>query len=308
MSDRLQYFLMSAVIFLFMAYQSVVVVYEGEKAFLLRFGEILRQEDGSVRTYDPGLHFKWPFVERAFLMDARLQIGMVDADKIQTVEQVYLMVDFFFKWKITDFERFFRVSGGGTNSWSTAKSKVEALLKQKIKNAVFEEFGRRTLSRLISEDRKHMSQMFDNTIKEISRQFGVELVDFQLKQIELPEDVSEKVYNRMRTEREKTAASHRARGQQIAAKIEAETDYDVQVILADAQKKARVMRGQAEAESANIYAVAYHQDADFYQFMRNLESYKQMFSDQGNLLVLRANTPLFEMLSGPPMSHSQESL
>lgn len=308
MSDRLQYLLINTLVVLFLLYQSFFMVYEGEKAFILRFGEIVRQQDGQVQVYSPGLHIKWPFVERVFLMDARLQIGMVDADKIQTVEQVYLMVDFYFKWRISDFERFFKVSGGGISSWSHAKSKIEALLKQKIKNAVFEEFGRRTLSLLISEDRKHMSQMFDGTIQDISKQFGVQLVDFQLKQIELPEDVSEKVYNRMRTEREKTAASHRARGQQLSAKIEAETDYDVQVILADAQKKARIMRGQAEAESANIYASAYTQDADFYQFMRNLETYKHMFNDEENLLVLRANTPLFQILSGPPVSHSQESV
>jgi membrane protease subunit HflC len=308
MSTRFQYLAINFLLILFLAYQSLFVVYEGEKAFLLRFGEVVRQSDNQTRLFGPGLHFKWPMIERAFIMDARLQTGMVDADKIQTVEQVYLMVDFYFKWRISDFERFFKVSGGGASSWSSAKLKVEALLKQKIKNAVFEEFGHRTLSRLISEDRKHMSQMFEGTIQEISKQFGVALVDFQLKQIELPEDVSEKVYHRMRTEREKTAATHRARGQQIAAKIEAETDYDVQVILADAQKKSRITRGQAEAESAHIYAATYSEDIEFYEFMRSLETYRHIFNEQNNFIVLRSNNPLFHGLSAPPVLNHKESV
>ena len=112
MSERLQYLFINLLILAFVAYQSVFVVYEGEKAFLLHFGEIVRSGN-QVRLYSPGLHLKWPFIEKPYLMDARLQIGMVDVDKIQSVEQVYLMVDFYFKWRIKDFEKFFKVSGGG---------------------------------------------------------------------------------------------------------------------------------------------------------------------------------------------------
>lgn len=305
MSERLQYLFINLLFIALVAYQSLFIVYEGEKALLLRFGEVVREGE-SAKVYGPGIHFKWPMIERAYLMDARLQIWGIDADKIQSVEQVYLMVDFYFKWQVSDFERFFKVSGGGIHSWNSAKNKIEGLLKQKIKNAVFEEFGRRTLSQLISEDRKNMAEMFKDTIAEISDQLGVDLVDFQLKQIELPDDVSEKVYNRMRTAREKTAASHRAHGQQAAEKIEAETDYEVQVILVEAEKKARIIRGKAEAKSADIYALAYTQDSGFYEFQRNIESYRQIFKENDNLMVLRSSNPLFHVLTQPPQS--QESV
>jgi len=221
----------------------------------------------------------------------------MDADRVQTVEQLYLLVDFYFKWKVDDFPLFFRVhASGGERPWDRAKTNVEVLLKQKVRNAVLEEFGRRPLSRLIAEDRKDIMNTFGPAIEESLKKIGVALVDFRLKKIELPEDVSEKLYNRMRTEREKSAAMHRARGKEKAEKIRAQTDYDVQVLIAQAKSTAEILKGEADAKAAQCYAEAFAPHKDFYNFTRSLQTYRAIFDSKEDLMFLRTDNALFDLL------------
>ncbi len=287
----------SALAILLLLSQSLFVVNQSERAFLIRLGQLHEGKNGLPQVYGPGLYWKWPFIDGVYILDPRDQIWTMDADRVQTVEQLYLLVDFYFKWKIDNFPLFFRVhAAGGERSWSQAKKNVEILLKQKVRNAVLEEFGRRPLSRLIAEDRKDIMNTFGPAIEESLKKIGVALVDFRLKKIELPEDVSEKLYNRMRTDREKNAAMHRARGREKSEKIRAQTDYDVQVLIAQAKSTAEIRKGEADAKAAQCYAEAFSPHKDFYNFTRSLQTYRAIFQSKDDLMFLGTDNVLFDIL------------
>jgi membrane protease subunit HflC len=294
---KIQFSLFCIVFSLACLLQSIFIVHEGERAFILRLGKVVSTVEGQPKVMHPGLHVKIPLIDTIYTMDARNQIWGIESDRIQSVEQVYLMVDFYFKWKIEDFGLFFKVNAaGGQKLWNHAKRNVEILLKQKIKNAVLEEFGRRPLAKLIAEDRQEMMLTFAPAIKQSLKDLGVALVDFRLKQIDLPDDVSERVYNRMRTEREKTATMHRARGLEKAEKIRADADNQVQVCLAQARRDADIIRGQADAEVAKLYAESYSKNPEFYQYVRTLEAYRNTLSGSKDILILKADRKLFAQL------------
>jgi membrane protease subunit HflC len=281
-----------------MSWQSLFIVQEGERAFRIRLGLLeMNSKTQQPIVYTPGIHYKWPILDKIYKIDPRDQLWIMDSDRVQTVEQLYLLVDFYFKWKVDDFPLFFKLhSAGGDRPWDEARRNVEVLLKQKVRNAVLEEFGRRPLSRLIAEDRKDIMNTFGPTIEESLRKLGVALVDFRLKKIERPEDVSEKLYNRMRTEREKSAAMHRAKGKEKAEKIRAQADYDVQVLLAQSQSSADILRGEADAKAAQYYADAFGQYKDFYSFTRSLQTYREIFQSKDDLIFLKTDNPLFDIL------------
>jgi len=297
MSTRFYVLWGSLISLLVLGYQSFFIVQESGRAVRIRFGQLETNSSNQVILYEPGLHFKWPLVDSIYTMDSRHQIWTMDADRVQTIEQLYLLVDFYFKWKVDNFPLFFRVhAAGGEKSWAEAKTNVEVLLKQKVRNAVLEEFGKRPLSRLIAEDRKDILNTFGPAIEDSLKKLGVALVDFRLKKIELPEDVSEKLYNRMRTEREKSAAMHRARGKERAEKIRAQTDYDIQVLIAQARSTAEILKGEADARAAKYYADAFGPHQDFYYFTRSLQTYREIFHSKDDLMFLRTDNPLFETL------------
>lgn len=293
--DKLILWFILAITSMHLLINSMFIVNQSERSVLIRLGKVASDHLNQPMLYEPGLHFKIPFIDKPYRMDARNQIWTIDSDRIQTVEQVYLMVDFYFKWKIDNFVEFFKVnSAGGARTWAQSKKNVEYLIKQKVKNAVLKEFGRRPLSSLISEDRQDVMLTFAPAIKESLQSLGVTLVDFRLKQIDLPDDVSEKVYNRMRTEREKSATMHRARGREKSEKIKAEADAQVQVILAQAQKDAATIKGKADANASSIYANSYKKNPEFYNFLRTLEVYKNTLSEKRDYLVLSTDKKLFE--------------
>jgi membrane protease subunit HflC len=297
MSNRLSAILIVLSVILALLGNSIFIVQQSERAFVIRLGKVIANAEGLPEVKLPGLHFKAPLIDNIYKMDVRNQIWAIESDSIQSIEQIYLKVDFYFKWKIEDFGLFFKVNAaGGQKPWSEAKKNVEILLRQKVKNAVLEEFGRRPLAKLIAEDRNEVMSLFAPTINDGLKHLGVTLVDFRLKQIDLPDDVSEKVYNRMRTEREKDAASLRARGREKAEKIRADTDNQVQVCLAQAQRDADIIRGEADAAAAETYANAYNANPDFYKYIRTLETYRTSFSSKKDLLILKADRKLFAQL------------
>lgn len=269
---------------------SVVIVSEHERGVLLRFGQLFLNRDSEPLVLSPGMHFCIPGIDQVYRMDVRQQIWIMDSDPVQTVDQLYLLVDFYFKWEVSDFPEFFRIhAAGGARSWEDAKRNVELLLKQRVRNAVLEEFGRRPLGRLVLEDRKDMMNLFGSQFSSGLKDLAVTLIDLRLKKIELPEDVSEKVYNRMRTEREKSATVLRAKGSQQAEEVRAQTDYDVKMILAQAESASLKIRGQTDADIAEYYADAFAAQVPFYQFLRKIETIKQVFHSPQDVLILTSD-------------------
>ncbi|NBX72194.1 hypothetical protein EBQ91_04715, partial [bacterium] len=157
MSNRLSAILVVLSVILALLGNSIFIVQQSERAFVIRLGKVIGNAEGLPEVKLPGLHFKAPLIDNIYKMDVRNQIWAIESDSIQSIEQIYLKVDFYFKWKIEDFGLFFKVNAaGGQKPWSEAKKNVEILLRQKVKNAVLEEFGRRPLAKLIAEDRNEV--------------------------------------------------------------------------------------------------------------------------------------------------------
>ncbi len=274
--------------------QCLFIVQEGQKAMLLRLGSLRQHAQHQVQIYEPGLHFKIPFIESPYYLDSRYQLWVTDSDRVQTVEQLYLLVDFYVQWQVSDYAVFFRANAAsGQRTWPDAKRHVEILLKQKVRNAVLEQFGHRSLSRLISEDRKEIMRTFADIISPSLEGLGIRLIDFRLKKIELPDDVSEKIYNRMKTERQKSAAIHRARGLERSEKIRAQTDYEAQYMQTQAASDALKMRGEADATASKIYANVFSKYPHFYNFYESLKSYEEIFKP-GDQVILSTQSTLFD--------------
>ena len=242
---------------------SLLVVNEGERAIVSRFGKVLK-DDGVTRVYAPGLHLKIPMLDKIKFMDSRVQTLDGAADRFVTSEKKDLMVDSYVKWRIKDFERYYLSTNGGI------KANAETLLQRKINNDLRTEFGRRTIKEIVSGSRDELQSDALKNAAESAQDLGVEVVDVRVKQINLPANVSTSIYQRMRAERQAVAKEHRAQGQEQAEIMRATIDAKVTVMLATAQKEAFEIRGAGDALAAKVYADSYKQDSEFFNFFRSL--------------------------------------
>ena len=271
---------------------SILVVNEGERAIVSRFGKILK-DDGITRIYAPGLHIKIPMVDKIKYLDSRIQTMDGAADRFVTSEKKDLMVDSYVKWRIKDFEKYYLSTNGGI------KANAESLLQRKINNDLRTEFGRRTIKEIVSGSRDELQQDALKNASESAKDLGIEVVDVRVKQINLPANVSASIYQRMRAERTAVAKEHRAQGMEQSEIIKANTDASVTIMLAEAQRKALVVRGQGDATAAKVYADAFTQDPEFYSFLRSLEAYKASFQGDSNVMVLEPDSDFFKYMKSP---------
>ncbi|GGI79122.1 protease modulator HflC [Shewanella gelidii] len=269
---------------------SVLVVNEGERAIVSRFGKILK-DDGVTRVYAPGLHLKVPAIDKIRYLDARIQTLDGAADRFVTSEKKDLMVDSYVKWRIKDFEKYYLSTNGGI------KANAETLLQRKINNDLRTEFGQRTIREIVSGKRDELQIAALKNATESAQDLGIEVVDVRVKQINLPDNVSSSIYQRMRAERQAVAKEHRAQGKEQAEIIKATIDADVTVKIAEAEKQALTVRGEGDAEAAKIYADAYGKDPEFYAFLRSLEAYKKSFSGNSDVMVLEPDGEFFEYIN-----------
>lgn len=265
-------------------YASAFIVNQWEVAIKLRLGEIVDSD------YKPGLHFMIPIINNVKKFDGRLQTLESRPQRFLTVEKKDVIVDSFAKWRITNPGQFFRSTGGDS-------SRTSRLLAERINTGLRDEFGRRTIQEVVSEDRY---QLMDELTKAVDRQaaeLGIEVVDVRVKKIDLPPEVSESVYERMRAERERVARDLRAKGSEAAERIRADADRQRTVILADAYKLAEEARGEGDAKAAEIYAQAFNQDREFYAFYRSLNAYRAAFGQGGDMLVLQPDSDFFRFFN-----------
>ena len=280
----------------FIAIQSLFIVQEGQKALVIRFGELTRTAD-EVNVYDPGIYFKIPFIDRVYRLDSRIQINDIPTDKIQNNEQIYLVVDYYLKWKIADFEKYFMVNtAGGARGWFQSKRYAEKLLRQKVNNAVIVEIGKRSIAELIADNRQEIMDTFSAELDKNMKTLGLELVDLNLKKVELPETIYERVYNRMKTARQKEASRFRAEGKEEAARIIANTDAQKNILMAQAFKDAQILRGEGESAAARLYNQAFSQDPEFFNYLKKMQTYKNSLSSKQDFLILNTERELFSSL------------
>ncbi|TDF35763.1 protease modulator HflC [Alteromonadaceae bacterium M269] len=278
------------VVLVLLGFGSIFVVTEGNKAIVIQFGKVQKDSAGETKVYDPGLHFKVPLIDKVRQLDARVQTLDDRPGRFVTSEKKDLIVDSYVKWRINDFAAFYLATNGGN------RAQAETLLKQKVNNGLRSEFGTRTISEIVSGER---SEIMDQALKQASEssdELGILVVDVRVKQINLPTEVSSSIYQRMRAEREAVAREHRSEGREKADIIRADVDARVTIMLADAERNARKLRGEGDAGAARIYADTYTKDPEFFSFLRSMDAYKASFNNKQDLLVVEPDSDFFKYL------------
>jgi len=271
-------------------YSSAFIVHQWETALKLRLGEIVDSD------YEPGLHWRIPIIHDVKTFDRRIQTLDARPERFLTVEKKDVIVDSFAKWRISNVAQYYRSTGGSA-------AKTGRLLSERIMTSLRDEFGKRTIQEVVSGDRTEIMQLLTKASDEQASELGVEIIDVRVKQIDLPPEVSESVYARMRAERERVARDLRAQGAEAAERIQADADRQHTVILADAFRAAEKLRGEGDGRSAKIYAGAYNQNSEFYSFYRSLIAYRDVFNTEGNMMVIGPDSEFFRYFknqSGKP--------
>lgn len=267
---------------------SLFVVKEGHRAIILRLGEIVTDSrTGEAKVYQPGLHFKVPLINTVKRFDIRLHTMDVQASRILTDQQKYVLVDYYAKWRIKNLPFYYKTTGG-------YDLRAESLLSQKINNALRAQVGNLSLSDVISGARGDVMETMKNQANLAGERLGIEIIDVRIKRIDLPAEVSKSVFERMRTERQRVATKHRSNGEAVSNAIRAKADAEMTIGLAEAQKEASEIRAQGSSEAASIYSKAYKKDPEFFAFYRSLEAYKHSFSNKSDLLLLQPDSDFFK--------------
>lgn len=268
----------------FILSQSIYIVSETERAVKLRFGEIIEFD------VQPGLHFKFPILNTIRKFDARILTLDAAPQSYLTSEKKALSVDSFVKWRVKDVAKYFTTTGGD-------EERLRRLLIQRVDAGLRNEFGSRTVKEVVSGQRDELMDKLAAELNTIaSQELGVEVIDLRVKKIDLPPEVSESVYNRMRTERERLAKELRAQGNEVAEKIRATADKDKTIILADAYREAEERKGNGDAIATSTYATAYTQDPEFYDFTRSLKAYQATFGSKSDILLINPDSDFFKYL------------
>jgi membrane protease subunit HflC len=261
---------------------SFFTIDERQVAIKFQLGKIVESE------YEPGLHFMKPlFINNVRKFDKRILTLDTRPERFLTGEKKNVLVDFFVKWRIQDPATYYTAFGGD-------ERQAALRLLQIIKNGLNNEFENRTIQQVVSGERAAMMDNLTVHSNEQVTQFGIEVIDVRIKQIELPDEVREAVFQRMRAERSRVAAELRAQGDESAKGIRAVAERERTVLLAEAQRDADTMRGEGDARATAIYADAYGEDAEFYGFYRSMNAYRGALSSKQDVLVLQPDSEFFK--------------
>ncbi len=273
--------LILGVILAILGLSSMFVVTETEYAIKFQLGRIVKAD------YEPGLHFKLPFVNNVRKFDRRILTLDTPSELMLTSEQKFVNVDSFVKWRINDVSKFYI---------STEGMELRALnrLEQIIKDRMRAQIASKTLVEVVSQERVNIMRGIQEAANNATGdEFGIEVLDVRIKSIELPEDVRESVFRRMATDRQKEANLLRFQGREEAQAITANADREVQVLLAEAERDGETMRGEGDARATGIYARSYGADEEFYAFYRSLEAYVSAFGTNKDVMVLDKSSEFF---------------
>ncbi len=291
-------------------FNSLFVITEGNVGIVTRFGKVVRDADKKLSISKPGLHFKLPFVDKIKVLDARIQTLSSTADRFVTAEKKDLIIDSYVKWRVLDPTTYFLTTAGGN------KLQAEELLRRRITNSLRSQIGKLTIHEIVSGqgsdalvndfDSTHepavigaskRDEVMQNALRDIgssATELGIEIIDVRIKQINLPLEVSNSIYQRMRAERDAVAKLHRSQGRQEAEAIRAQADREVVVKIAQAEREARMLKGEGDAEATKIYANAYSQNPELFDFLRSMDAYKKAMKDSNNVMVLNPDSEFFK--------------
>lgn len=315
MNSKIMNLLLGLALLGFLLFNSLYVISEGNVGIVTRFGKVLRDSDSSLKVSHPGLHFKIPFVDKVKTMDARLQTLSSSANRFVTSEKKDVIIDSYVKWIIEDAATYYLTTAGGN------KMQAEELLERKINNSLRSQIGRLTIHEIVSgqEGTEEQENAFDsssdesavigaskrdevmqNALRDIGDSavsLGVRIVDVRIKQINLPPEVSNSIYQRMRAERDAVAKLHRSQGRKEAETIKAQADREVIVKIAEAERQSRILKGEGDAEAVKIYAEAYKCSPEFFEFMRSMDAYKNSITSGNDVLVMKPDSEFFKFFN-----------
>lgn len=269
----------------FTAWESFFFVDETEVAIVTQFGAYKRSETRA------GLKFKVPFLHQVNTMESRIMGSDAPPVEYLTLDKKRLMADPVTRWRISDPLRFYMT----LHDELSAKARIDDIVNSELRR----EIANQDFGSIIGNAREPLMERVTTHTREQTKPFGIQILDIRIKRADLPKEVQDSVFQRMRAERDRVAKQYRSEGEEKATTIRAETDKQKTIILAKAYEESQKIRGEGDAESTSTYARAYGKDAEFYAFTRKLEAYEKSI-DPETTLVLSAGSGLFKAFSEAP--------
>jgi membrane protease subunit HflC len=273
-----------------------VIILISTSAFIVREQELaLRVQIQSIigKDYEPGLHFKVPFIDDVVKFDKRVLTRRFDGEQFLTSESQGLTVDYYIKWRISDAEQFYQSTSGGD------EGRAESLVGQNIQDGLKNAVAGRTLRDIVISDRNEITGEFMARSAENLRNFGIQLVDVRIQRIDLQEDVASRVYESMKQGFEGIARTQRGEGDRESQRIRSTAERQRTELVAKANADAQRIRGEGESTAAGIYAAAYNRNPEFYSFHRSLQAYRNSLGREGDVIVVSPDSDFFRYLKTP---------
>ncbi|HJP22300.1 MAG TPA: protease modulator HflC [Alphaproteobacteria bacterium] len=275
-------------------FSSLYTVHQTRQALVLQFGEPKR-----VVTV-PGMHVKIPFIQEVIYIDRRILAYDAPAEEVIASDQKRLVVDAYLRYRILDPLRFFQTM----QTEERGRQRLNTILTSSLRQVL----GSVPLATLLTIERSKLMRDATARTDELARDFGITVVDVRVKRADLPEANSQAIYARMKTEREREAREFRAQGAEISQRIRSRADREKTVLIAEAQKRAQITRGEGDGKAVKIFADAFGKDPDFFNFYRTMEAYRESLSGEDTTLVLSPDSEFFSFfrsLSGKPGAASK---
>ena len=262
------------------AFLSVIIVKEVNQAIILQFGDPKRI------IMKPGLNFKIPFIQNVVYLDKRILNLDAPPEEVIASDQKRLIVDAFARLQIIDPLKFY-ISVGNER---VARSRLSTIINSRIRSVL----GTQRLQTLLSEDRTKQMALIQEGVNNEAEKFGIRIVDVRIKRADLPQANSNAIFARMQTEREREAKEFRAKGAEMAVTITSTADKEVTVLLADAEKKSEIMKGEGDGQRNKIFAEAFGQDPEFFAFYRAMQAYEKALIGGETSLILSPDSEFFK--------------
>lgn len=266
-------------------YSALFTVYQTQQALVLRFGEPVRVIE------QPGLNFKIPLVDSVIFVDKRILDLENPSQEVIAADQKRLVVDAFARYRITNPLRFYQSVG----SVEGANSRLATILNSSLRRVL----GESSFIQVVRDERETLMGRIRDQVNREAANFGINVIDVRIRRADLPDANSQAVFQRMQTERQREASEIRAQGAEQAQTIRARADRDSTIIVAEANATADKLRGQGEAERNQIFAQAYGQDKDFFDFYRSMQAYESALTKEDTRLVVSPTSEFFRFFNSP---------
>lgn len=261
------------------ASSALFTVYQTEQAIVMQFGKPQKV------IQEPGLNFKLPFVQDVVYVDKRVLSVSTQREEVVTRDQKRLMVDSFARFRIANPLQYYQSYG----NIQIAYARLETILNSQLR----QNLGRQSLNNIVSGERSNLMNQIREQVNKEAKASGIDVIDVRIVRADLPKENSEKVFDRMRSQRQQEAKEIRATGAEIAQRITANADKERTVLIANARKDSEILRGEGDGEKNRIFAEAFGKDENFFSFYRSMQAYRQSISDDDTTMVLSPTSEFF---------------